>query len=115
VRPVRLVDRVAPYLGDTPPLSRLLARPTATAVPFVVVRRLFGPVIGDAVAFLDRVVGGSVSVRRGLGGLGSGVTVEELRIEQEQIAGFYVVERAEAGVGLLGMAARCPVGGWTAH
>ena len=82
MRPVRLVDRVAPYLGDTPPPSKLLARPTATAVPFVVVRRMFGPVIGDAVGFVDRMVGGSVSVRRRLGGLGSGATVEEFRIEQ---------------------------------
>jgi hypothetical protein len=29
---------LAPYLGDTSPPSKLLARPTATAVPFVVVR-----------------------------------------------------------------------------
>jgi tight adherence protein C len=82
MRPVRLVDRVAPYLADTPPPSKLLARPAATAAPFAVVRRLFGPVIGDAVGFLDRVVGGSVSVRRRLGGLGSGGCVEEFRIEQ---------------------------------
>jgi tight adherence protein C len=82
MRPVRLVDRVAPYLVDTPPPSKLLARPTATAAPFAVARRLFGPVIGDAVGFLDRVVGGSVSVRRRLGGLGSGGSVEEFRIEQ---------------------------------
>jgi tight adherence protein C len=34
------------------------------------------------VGFLDRVVGGSGSVRRRLGGLGSGATVEEFRIEQ---------------------------------
>lgn len=82
MRPVRLADRVAPYLGDTPPPSKLLARPTATSAPFAVVRRLFGPAIGDAVGFLDRVVGGAVSVRRRLGGLGSGGSVEEFRIEQ---------------------------------
>ncbi|HEY7049438.1 MAG TPA: type II secretion system F family protein [Jatrophihabitantaceae bacterium] len=82
MRPVRLADRVAPYLGDTPPPSKLLARPTATSAPFAVVRRLFGPAIGDAVGFLDRVVGGSASVRRRLGGLGSGGTVEEFRVEQ---------------------------------
>lgn len=82
MRPVRLVDRVAPYLGDTPPPSKLLARPTATSAPFAVVRRLFGPAIGDAVRFLDRVVGGSISVRRRLGGLGSGGSVEEFRVEQ---------------------------------
>ncbi len=82
MRPIRLADRIAPYLGDTPPPSKLLARPTATSAPFAVVRRLFGPAMGDAVGFLDRVVGGSASVRRRLGGLGSGGTVEEFRIEQ---------------------------------
>jgi tight adherence protein C len=82
LRPIRLTERIAPYLGDTPPPSKLLARPSATSAPFAVARRLFGPAIGEAVGFLDRVVGGSVSVRRRLGGLGTGDTVEEFRIEQ---------------------------------
>jgi tight adherence protein C len=82
MRPIRLADRLAPYLGDTPPPSRLLARPSATAAPFTVARRLFGPVLGEAVGFLDRVVGGSASVRRRLNGLGAGATVEEFRVEQ---------------------------------
>lgn len=82
MRPIRLVDRLAPYLADTPPPSKLLARPSATAAPFAVVRRLFGPVLGEAVAFLDRLVGGSASVRRRLRGLGAGTTVEEFRVEQ---------------------------------
>ena len=34
MRPIRLADRVAPYLGDTPAPSKLLARPTATSAPF---------------------------------------------------------------------------------
>ncbi|MEO9137661.1 MAG: type II secretion system F family protein [Jatrophihabitans sp.] len=82
MRPVRLADRIAPYLGDTPPPSRLLARPSATSAPFAVLRRVFGPVLGEAVTFVDRVVGGSVSVRRRLSGLGSSMTIEEFRIEQ---------------------------------
>jgi tight adherence protein C len=82
LRPIRLVDRVAPYLGDAPRPSRLLAQPSASATPFAVARRLFGPVLGDLVAFLDRTVGGSASVRRRLHGLGSRLTVEEFRIEQ---------------------------------
>ena len=49
MRPVRLADRIAPYLGDTPAPSRLLARPAATSAPFTVMRRLFGPVLGEAV------------------------------------------------------------------
>ena len=82
VRPIRLADRVAPYLGDTPAPSKLLARPTATSAPFTVLRRLFGPALGDAVGLLDRVVGGRASVRRRLAGLSSRMTVEEFRLEQ---------------------------------
>ena len=82
MRPIRLADRIAPYLGDTPPPSRLLARPDATSAPFTVMRRLFGPVLGEAVGVLDRVVGGTPSVRRRLSGLGGATMVEEFRIEQ---------------------------------
>ena len=82
MRPIRLVDRIAPYLGEAPPPSKLLARPSATSAPFVVVRRIFGPALGDATARLDRLVGGASSVRRRLAGLGVTTTVEEFRIEQ---------------------------------
>lgn len=82
MRPIRLADRVVPYLGDTPAPSKLLARPTATSAPFAVLRRLFGPALGDVVGLLDRVVGGRASVRRRLAGLSSPMTVEEFRLEQ---------------------------------
>ncbi len=82
MRPVRLVDRVGPYLGDTPRPSRLLAQPSATATPFAVARRIFGPALRDLVGVVDRTVGGAASVRRRLNGLGSALTVEEFRIEQ---------------------------------
>lgn len=82
MRPVRIADRIAPYLGDTPVPSKLLARPSATSAPFTVVRRLFGPALGEVVALVDRVVGGSSSVRRRLGGLGDRTTLEEFRLEQ---------------------------------
>jgi tight adherence protein C len=82
MRPIRLVDRIAPYLGEAPPPSKLLARPSATSAPFVVVRRIFGPTLGDATEKLDRLIGGSSSVRRRLAGLGVQTTVEEFRVEQ---------------------------------
>jgi tight adherence protein C len=82
MRPVRLAERLAPYLGDTPPPSKLLLRPSATSAPFTVARRLFGPVLAETVGFVDRVVGGAVSVRRRLNGLGSRTTLDEFRIEQ---------------------------------
>ncbi|MGH8960093.1 MAG: type II secretion system F family protein [Jatrophihabitantaceae bacterium] len=82
LRPVRLADRVAPYLGDTPPPSRLLAEPSASGTPFAVARRLFGPLLSEAVGVLERVVGGRGSVRRRLNSLGSSLGVDEFRVEQ---------------------------------
>lgn len=82
MRPIRLQERLAPYLGDAPVPSRLLAVPDASSAPFVVVRRLLGPLVGDAVRLLDRLVGGSASVRRRLGGLGGRSTLEQFRFEQ---------------------------------
>jgi tight adherence protein C len=96
MRPIRLIDRLAPYLGDAPMPSKLLARPAATSAPFVVMRRLFGPAVGDLVSFVDRVAGGSASVRRRLRGLGSASTVEEFRFEQVVWAAITAI-----GAGLL--------------
>lgn len=82
MRRVGVAERIAPYLVDAPPPSRLLAGPPLGATPFVVVRRLLGPLVGDATGLVDRVVGGSTSIRRRLGGLGVPMTVEEFRLEQ---------------------------------
>ena len=102
LRPVRLVDRIAPYLGDAARPSRLLARPSASATPFAVARRLFGPALGDLGTFIDKTIGGAASVRRRLDGLASDLTVEEFRIEQ-------VVWGA---CGLLGGGLLAGLGGW---
>jgi tight adherence protein C len=82
MRPIRLTDRIAPYLADAPVPSRLLSRPSAQSPPFGVVWRLLGPTVSETVRWLDRLVGGSESVRRRLGGLGNTSGVEEFRIEQ---------------------------------
>jgi tight adherence protein C len=82
MRPIRLADRIAPYIGETPAPSRLLDRPSATSAPFPVARRLVGPMLREAVALLERAVGGAAAVRRRLHGLGAQTTVEEFRIEQ---------------------------------
>ncbi|SOD73065.1 tight adherence protein C [Jatrophihabitans sp. GAS493] len=103
LRPVRLEDRLAPYLLDTPVQSRLLQRPSATAAPFLVIRRLFGPLGGDLVSMLDRVVGGTASVRRRLAGLGGRMSVEEFRIEQVVWAALGMIGTATL-VALLGAA-----------
>ncbi|MHA3704309.1 type II secretion system F family protein [Jatrophihabitans sp. YIM 134969] len=77
MRPIRLVDRVAPYVADTPQPSRLLG--TAAAPSW---RTVGGPALAALTRTLDRIVGGRASVSRRLAGLGSGGTVEDFRIEQ---------------------------------
>jgi tight adherence protein C len=75
-----LADRVAPYLTDTDVPSRLLAR--ETSVRSSAVARLTGPLLKDAVTFLDKVIGGQMSVRRRLNALDAPMTVEQFRTEQ---------------------------------
>jgi tight adherence protein C len=107
MRPIRLQDRLAPYLSEAALASRLLGRTSATSAPFVVIRRLLGPVALSSVGLLDRLVGGAPSVRRRLRGLGRDTSVEEFRIEQVVWGGIGLlvgalltlgVERARGGV-----------------
>jgi tight adherence protein C len=80
-RSVRLVDRLAPYVHDTPPPSRLLGTATEPGL-LTTVRRVFGPAIGDGARIVDRTLGGRASVRRRLDALASDSTVEDFRVEQ---------------------------------
>jgi tight adherence protein C len=80
-RSVRLVDRLAPYVHDTPPPSRLLGTATEPGL-LSAVRRIFGPAVGDGARLVDRVLGGRSAVRRRLDALGGDGAVEDFRIEQ---------------------------------
>jgi tight adherence protein C len=77
----RLDDRLAPYLRDTAPPSRLLTD-RATVTPFPTLERLLGPTVRDLARRVDRIVGGTTSVRRRLDQAGRGMTVEQFRVEQ---------------------------------
>ncbi len=77
----RLDDRLGPYLRDTPRPSRLLTR-TEALTPFPTLERVLRPVLGDAMGFVERWVGGVASVRRRLEQLGGTMTVEQFRAEQ---------------------------------
>lgn len=90
LRRPRLDDRLAPYLRDTPAPSRLLAddRPLT---PFPTVERLLGPVLADLIAFVDRTIGGGISLRRRLEQAGRGMTVEQFRAEQVVWGAFGLV------------------------
>ncbi len=80
-RRITLDDRLAPYLRDAPRPSRLLAQSQALT-PFPTLERLLRPVLADAIAFLERWVGGIASVRRRLEQVGCATTVEQFRAEQ---------------------------------
>jgi tight adherence protein C len=80
-RSVRLVDRLAPYVHDTPPPSRLLG--TATEAGLLdAVRKVFGPAVSDGARLVDRLLGGRAAVRRRLDALGGTTSVEDFRVEQ---------------------------------
>jgi tight adherence protein C len=74
-----LVTRVMPYLRDLPQVGRD-AEPRAVAVPAW--RAVFAPVLGSAAASLDRILGGTASVRRRLERANLPMTVSEFRVEQ---------------------------------
>jgi tight adherence protein C len=83
MRAIRLADRLAPYLRDSPPPSALLAGETRrTTGPLAPVRRLLGPVLADLIRYVDRLLGGRGSIRRRLSVLGRRQSVEDFRIEQ---------------------------------
>jgi tight adherence protein C len=80
-RAVRLVDRLAPYVHDTPAPSRLLGTATEPGL-LTAVRRVFGPAVSDGARLVDRMLGGRAAVRRRLDALATDTTVEDFRIEQ---------------------------------
>ncbi|MFP5333882.1 MAG: type II secretion system F family protein [Actinomycetes bacterium] len=76
-----LDDRLAPYLREVAPPSRLLGR-TAVGAPLLLLERLLGPAMTDAARWVERLSGGAASVRRRLDQLGGTRTVESFRAEQ---------------------------------
>ena len=76
-----LDDRLLPYVREVARPSRLLG-PSASPPPFVVLERLLGPVMADAVHWVERLSGGTASVRRRLDQLGGRRSVESFRAEQ---------------------------------
>ena len=76
-----LDDRLAPYLRDSAPPSRLLAR-DRTITPFPTLERLVAPLVADAARGLERFLGGANSARRRLDQAGRDMTLDEFRSEQ---------------------------------
>jgi tight adherence protein C len=76
-----LDDRLAPYLRDAAPASRLLRQDRATG-PLRTLELLLAPVMADAIGLAERISGGAGTVRRRLDQLGPGRSVEQFRAEQ---------------------------------
>jgi tight adherence protein C len=76
-----LDQRLAPYLRDSAPPSRLL-RADRTLTPFPTLERLVAPFVGDAARLLARALGGHASVRRRLDRAGREMSVEDFRSQQ---------------------------------
>ena len=74
-----LAARVLPYLRDLPDLA---ARPVVPASPTSAAAGIFGPVLVSIADLVERVLGGSASVRRRLRRAGSDRTVQDFRVEQ---------------------------------
>jgi tight adherence protein C len=76
-----LDDRLAPYLRDTARPSRLLAS-GRSLTPFPTLERILGPFVSDGAKLLERVLGGTTSIRHRLEQAGRGMTLDEFRAEQ---------------------------------
>jgi tight adherence protein C len=76
LRRLSLETRVMPFVRDLPDAAPAGRQPVSAAVG------VFGPVLRSAADAVERVVGGTASVRRRLERAGSTKTVHEFRIEQ---------------------------------
>lgn len=80
LRRIDLDDRLAPYLRETSRPSSLLSRTSVAAAPSV--SHLLAPLARDSARLVDRVLGGSASVRQRLVRSGRAPDVEAFRVEQ---------------------------------
>lgn len=80
-RPV-LAQRVLPYVRDLPRVGATGASPAASSSPTAAAAGIFGPSLRAAADLVERVLGGSASVRRRLERAGLDTTLHEFRISQ---------------------------------
>lgn len=71
--------RVLPFIRDLPQVSRQPVLGARAPGPF---RAVFGPAVAAAAGSVERVLGGSASIRRRLERAGLDLTVREFRVEQ---------------------------------
>ena len=95
LRRPQLAVRVLPYLRDVPrrDTGAVPALRSASSSPTTAAAGIFGPLLRSAADMVERVLGGSASVRRRLRRAGRDATVHDFRVEQVLwgVAGFAVV------------------------
>ena len=109
LRRPQLSVRVLPYLRDVPRLDEGSVMRPVTVAPTSAAAGIFGPLLRQVADMVERVLGGSTSVRRRLQRAGLDRTVQDFRIEQVVwgLVGFaaaaaVVLLRALGGVGSVG-------------
>lgn len=111
LRRPQLSERVLPYLRDLPVRDQGPAPSAVSSSPTSAAAGIFGPPLRSAADLVERVMGGSSSVRRRLQRAGLDLTVQDFRIEQVVwgLTGFGAAAalsllRALGGVGSVGSA-----------
>jgi tight adherence protein C len=82
IRRPQLSLRVLPYVRDLPQVGRTASLKVVSSSPTAAAAGVFGPVLRSAADGVERVLGGSVSVRRRLQRAAIEQTVHEFRVEQ---------------------------------
>ncbi len=106
IRRPQLSLRVLPYVRDLPQVGRTPSLKVASPSPTTAAAGVFGPLLRSAADGVERVLGGSASVRRRLERAAIEQTVHEFRVEQVlwgvaafAVAAAYGVVRAVTGSG----------------
>ena len=106
IRRPQLSVRVLPYVRDLPQVGRMPSLKVVSSSPTAAAAGVFGPVLRSAADGVERVLGGSASVRRRLERAAIEQTVHGFRVEQVlwgvaafAVAAAYGVGRAVTGSG----------------
>ena len=109
--------RVFPYLRDVPRLGRVPGLDVSPS-PVAAATGVFGPLLASSAAGVERVLGGSVSVRRRLERAALETTLHDFRVEQvlwglggfAAVAAYCLLDALSGGGGTLSSLLLCAVG-----
>jgi tight adherence protein C len=114
----QLATRVLPYVRDLPQVGRTPALRVVSSSPASAAAGVFGPVLRSVADAVERVLGGSASVRRRLERAAIDKTVHEFRIEQVMwglaglgaTAAYGLLKTLTDPGGVLGLVVLCAIG-----